>query len=464
MFLILVALISGCASAPKSSLFPDDEAQCVSELSEYYRSVEASRGYALPYHFDGRFPYLAFDRFSTSMTDTLSGAAAKKQWLDYVSRLGKEQLEIALKLTPKPAGAVNLTQCQQALTAKSLNNAAFWQIVQDQSPRVPTAYQHWKRVVGVYPVASLVAEGRIEAEQVRIKEGFRRVLESPISYGEPAARLDQAKITGMLSAARQQSPTGWPLIDEDDEVRLLNHYSPVFKVETLTRDDLPGALELGRGDKPYINTFKPALYKHLSYTRFDGNVLPQLNYVLWFPGRPAASVFDPYAGRFDAVNVRITLDESGQPLILDSIHQCGCYHMVYLLSDTIGFRHLDGEKPIEQTLLLPQPSPRLTVSLTSGEHMIQGVSVTGNTSPDVALAGLPLKSTLALPTVGQTFQSPYDREGILPESVRGERWFLWPFGVRSPGAMRQHGKHAIAFVGERHFDDAHLFDFLLIRR
>lgn len=44
--------------------------------------------------------------------------------------------------------------------------------------------------------------------------------------------------------------------------------------------------------------------------------------------------------------------------------------------------------------------------------------------------------------------------------ARPERFLLWPMGVRSPGAMRQWGRHAVAFVGRRHFDDAHLLDSL----
>lgn len=31
-------------------------------------------------------------------------------------------------------------------------------------------------------------------------------------------------------------------------------------------------------------------------------------------------------------------------------------------------------------------------------------------------------------------------------------------GVRSPGAMRQWGNHATAFVGQRHFDDPTMLD------
>ncbi|MNN73055.1 hypothetical protein D3C81_1891420 [compost metagenome] len=52
--------------------------------------------------------------------------------------------------------------------------------------------------------------------------------------------------------------------------------------------------------------------------------------------------------------------------------------------------------------------------------------------------------------------SLYDRRGLVPGTQRLERWLLWPSGVVSPGAMRQWGRHASAFVGQAHFDDPDL--------
>ena len=49
-------------------------------------------------------------------------------------------------------------------------------------------------------------------------------------------------------------------------------------------------------------------------------------------------------------------------------------------------------------------------------------------------------------------------DGIVPGTERGERWLFWPMGVPEPGAMRQWGRHATAFVGRRHFDDARLME------
>jgi hypothetical protein len=49
-------------------------------------------------------------------------------------------------------------------------------------------------------------------------------------------------------------------------------------------------------------------------------------------------------------------------------------------------------------------------------------------------------------------------------SERAERFLLWPYGVASPGAMRQWGTHAIAFIGRRHFDYPFLLENLLNKK
>lgn len=47
---------------------------------------------------------------------------------------------------------------------------------------------------------------------------------------------------------------------------------------------------------------------------------------------PRASLLgslDLLAGRFDGIQWRVTLDHYGRPLIYDSIHPCGCYHLFF---------------------------------------------------------------------------------------------------------------------------------------
>jgi hypothetical protein len=61
-------------------------------------------------------------------------------------------------------------------------------------------------------------------------------------------------------------------------------------------------------------------------------------------------------------------------------------------------------------------------------------------------------------------RSAYDAAGFVPGSERAERWLFWPMGIASAGQMRQWGRHATAFVGRRHFDDAGLLDLYLVPR
>ncbi|CZF81329.1 hypothetical protein [Grimontia marina] len=461
-FLLLMTTLAGCATAPEPVLFSNSEAVCESRLSTYFEKVEQERDFKLPYHQDGRFPHLAFDRFSTSFVDELNHPSAQAQWLNYVAQKGKLQLKTALALMPvSPAEHKLMMQCQERLVKESLDNPRFWNELKNTPQTVPTSYEHWKRVLGAYPVASLVAKGQIEDEQDRIKADFGRTLTQPFRYGEASSPMAQGEVAKLLSEASKYSSLNWPLLSDGESEVLLDRFSPLFLVETLSADDIPGALAMNDSINVYIDSRKPTLYRTVTYTRFHGKVLPQLNYVLWFPARTAKSRFDPYAGEFDAVIIRITLGEDGMPLILDSIHQCGCYHMVYALNPTLRFLERDDEKPIQNYLFPNTEGGRFEISLTGKEHMINAIHVMGNISPDIELESAELSETLVISDNQGNKHSPFDEFGILNESLRSERWFLWPFGVRSPGAMRQHGQHAIAFIGERHFDDAFILETLL---
>ena len=63
-----------------------------------------------------------------------------------------------------------------------------------------------------------------------------------------------------------------------------------------------------------------------------------------------------------------------------------------------------------------------------------------------------------LPLAAGGTASLYGPDGIVAGTERPERYALWISGIESPGAMRQWGRHATAFVGRRHFDDAFLVE------
>ena len=73
----------------------------------------------------------------------------------------------------------------------------------------------------------------------------------------------------------------------------------------------------------------PTVYTRFSHTRFDEKILLQINYMAWFPERPRQGVVDLLGGALDAVIWRVTLGRDGRPLIYDTIHGCGCYHLFF---------------------------------------------------------------------------------------------------------------------------------------
>jgi hypothetical protein len=204
------------------------------------------------------------------------------------------------------------------------------------------------------------------------------------------------------------------------------------------------------------------VFARAAHTRFAGRVLLQLVYTIWFPERPPASPGDILAGRLDGVMWRVTLDDDGAPLVFDSIHPCGCYHLFVPTARVVA-------KPPQPTLdeqaLVPATLPALaagaavTVFVASGTHYVRAVRVG---EPPVAapiryrFAREDALRTLAHPDGGT--RSLYGPDGIVAGTARAEAALFWPLGIRDAGAMRQWGRHATAFVGRRHFDEAFLLD------
>ena len=83
---------------------------------------------------------------------------------------------------------------------------------------------------------------------------------------------------------------------------------------------------------------------------------PQLVYTFWFSERPRSpgSTFDLLAGRLDGVVWRVTVDARGDPLVYDSIHACGCYHLFFPTEKVVA-----RELPVtlDESLFVPQSVP-----------------------------------------------------------------------------------------------------------
>ncbi|MDZ7827703.1 MAG: hypothetical protein U5R48_18735 [Gammaproteobacteria bacterium] len=328
------------------------------------------------------------------------------------------------------------------------------------------------RAAGLYPLVRPVVRRQVVALHERLTELMAEDPEADllreyvaVDAGSEPAGTDRRSLVRDL----RRDALGIPRPTPRQLGRLFAAHAPVWSVQTRSPADRPGALQLERDGHPVVDSGEAVEYRRPGWTRFEGSVLLQLEYTLWFPARAARGAFDPYAGELDAVTWRVTLTTAGEVLAYDSIHACGCY---YSLFPGPGWRARTDFPPSEEPVFAPLPAPRtgpgeaVRVRLEADRHYLLGVEAVarGDVVVDRSLGILPADRLRSLPLPGGGRAGIYAPDGLVPASARPERFFLWPLGVPGAGAMRQDGHHAIAFVGRRHFDDPFLLESLLERR
>ena len=148
------------------------------------------------------------------------------------------------------------------------------------------------------------------------------------------------------------------------------------------------------------------------------------------------------------------------------MHNCGCYYKAYP-TDRLQVRaKLDyAEPPLILEAAAINPSKDLmTVAMESRTHYVQHLyALSRELNPAMSVYSLVDYGQLrSLQYLTDDRRSMFGQDSIAPGSKRLERFILWPTGVLSPGAMRQWGRHAVAFAGKRHFDDPFFMDRMFV--
>jgi hypothetical protein len=104
-----------------------------------------------------------------------------------------------------------------------------------------------------------------------------------------------------------------------------------------------------------------------------------------------------------------------------------------------------------------QTGQRMALRVASATHYLTGLDVLQR-DPALPYDWRSYDSLRSLPAADGTRRSVFNAHGFIPGTDRLESWLFWPMGIAQAGSMRQWGRHATAFVGKRHFDDAYLLD------
>jgi hypothetical protein len=485
---ITVAALGGCALAPvEPRVAPPDS--LVARCERLYAVLdEAAAAAGVQDGGEGRvegFPYLRADRFLASFRDAPLDEAALRSWVDALVGLDRAARRAELENLPRAARsavtarlaadgwpetepAVLIEGCSGTLRDHDLADPATRARLRGDV-RVPDDYDTWKRVIGLYAFTSMPFAYGVRRYEAEVKATYRMPLEqlpvrgALVRYApRENVTLDGPEVAATLTRS-VAGPLKIPSPAGEDLARLAAAFAPVLEIDEVDGNDRIGSPVLRADGAPGVDAARPVAFARIAHARVGDHVLLQIVYSFWFPARPKTSAFDLLGGHVDGLTWRVTLARDGHPVLFDAMHNCGCYHM-FFPTPQAGLRN--QPYTIEEQALVPQalpalaPQDRLVLHIASRTHYLERVTVAaGDTlAPGRRYTIAGYDALRSLPSPEGARRSFFGPDGIVPGTERGERWLFWPMGVPEPGAMRQWGRHATAFVGRRHFDDPFLIE------
>jgi hypothetical protein len=479
-------LAAGCASqsvtlAPKNAAEPA-LAECRNFLETLDRTVSAHAvNDAESTRVEG-YPFLRTNRFLASFPPGTLNADDFSEWLDRLQALDNDGRRVEVANLPPaaradlatrfaPAGHDSLlslndhvAHCERLLRS-ALVDTSDLRVELASRVTVPDDYRGWQRVIGLYPVTQIPFAVGVNAWQRETLRVFQTPLAALPQRGDLVRYQPPATARPSVTAGVEPWHADRLRIPEPpaaDLQRLLLAHAPVLVIDTASADDRIGAIELDAAGRSGVAPSAPVVYTYPSYARWQGTILLQLNYVFWFPARLEERTWDLLAGHLDGITWRLTLAPDGTVLVADAIHNCGCYHLFF---PSAGLRPVAYGAATEERPFTPQvlpalaPGERFALYIAARTHYLQRVTATPlavHAAHTYALASYDTLRSLESGTGRR--MSLFGPDGIVPGTERGERFLFWPMGVPDPGAMRQRGRHATAFVGRRHFDDPWLLE------
>lgn len=477
LIIVFFLLLTACATLPQSEDHTILSSQsCLAFYAEFdafidseaIRDIQATR---VP-----DYPFLSANRFLVSFKSELDSKDKLDYWLSLLANTNVEARQLEwLNLSLKSQQKLRdnfllkrkfnqyLEKCSSRLLAELSEDDKKAVI---DSAAVKNDYSMLKRFFGLYPLTSLYVSRQINKHQALTKKSFEKELSEIAIEGrlvrysiDEDSRFDKQNFD-------RDNPLRIPIVNDRQLNQLFVQYAPIVEVDEQDENDIVGRVSLNDKAYPKFVNDKAIFYVLPSYTRFNGQVLLQLNYVFWFSSRPRKSTFDIYSGRLDGLIWRVTLDGNGEPLMYDSVHNCGCYHKFYL-TDKVFFNERVALQEPEPPFVAQQrvegvANNRLVLRIGSVAHFLNRVYVSDSLGEARKVEVKPYATLRSLPS-GNKKRSLFASDGLIKGTARAERWLLWPMGVPSAGAMRQWGHHAVAFVGQRYFDDPALLEKYFIK-
>jgi len=483
ILILTLLILSGCSQHQVIPKTNDQVSQCIQDFELFDRVIDRAGTRNAGETLIAGYPFLRTNRLLDSFDPSVLTPKQRGEWLTLMAELDRAARysefhnlsgEEKLALTKEPAHYLaSVNACRDQLIT-AIQTKSDW-VEHLNEATVPDDYVTWQRVVGLYYLTGLPLSKGVSNLHAEINATYAIAekdlpVEGELLYLKPP--MAKPKVSaGQLKAIMARSLTpdlGVPVLSVEDRTLLFAYYAPEWLLDVVEPNDKIGKVHYQQGvTLAQVDVAEPVVYRRVSHTRFGDQVLLQLNYVVWFPARTEQGRFDILGGHMDGIMWRVTLDSSGQPLVYDTAHNCGCYHLFYPTHQAKFIAEDSGiytEPPMSPSVA-PSLSDeeRIIIRVAHLSHFVDRVSnrLASPVKQQTTYTFADYEQLETLPTsVGS--QSLFGADGLIKGTERAERYMLWMMGVKSPGAMRQWGRHATAFLERRHFDDARLLENIIL--
>jgi hypothetical protein len=411
----------------------------------------------------------------------------------YLTRMSKDDLQMIIEAHPEWAN-VNSTTTESGDLITAYRDAAQQQLHLDlDTINAFTDEQkldnYWDEFIADID-ESIMTKGRLTRQIMTAP--FVPVIKLWIAYHE---KIDYR---GPRKADFDNQEVYYPLADANipsgmssEKWELLQRFSPVLVQQTdpsakyPQRADHFGAISL-EGNAldqaiPKVDIDQPALYAYIDEKIIQGVPTKQLVYAFWYTEHPQLSRIDFEAGPMEGWTVRVSLNQANEPMLFESVSNCGCYYKVFptdkleaMSRKTYGYKLADKNFYIENHLddrydaIVPEvisginsQSRNIALYYSAGHHQLLTIDPVSEIKPAHStinktyslhsydeLESLPFKNKVA---------SLFDTDGLVRGAHRLESTILTPSGLYHAGHPRQRETQMIYF-DDAEFDDPKLLE------
>lgn len=430
------------------------------------------------------FPYLAADRYLASLKDDPHSPAVFDHWVERMFLLSRATRGQEIRNLPLESvkelqenfgirgnslreAVMRFSRVQaEALLASDRRISGFQQAV-TQAVQVPDDYSTTLRVVGIYPVVALPVAWVSDGFFDRLRSWHQMPPDELPQFGKRVAyRPESSDETAMLEtqalfSPANEDPFGLPRLSDHAKRSLAYDLAPVIIQDEAADYDRIGRVEWQGDETLRIDADRPTAYFYYTSAYLQGTPVWQINYVFWYPGRLGPNTPWYERGLIDGITLRVTLDRTGKPFIVDLMNTCGCSHQFYPFRERVSAireRSMMFDALVPAWLPREYPARSLQIRVNTGWHQVQAIGTRLSAEEERGYQLQPYSALESLPHPIEGFRSMFNGDGIVIGSDRVEPYFFFPMGIRNVGAMRQRGHHPIALIGRSHFDDPYLFD------